>query len=590
MLQNNEAGKTRGERDVQQDPLRSGETLLFEEAIALGEMVYDDLRERVHVEEMHVADLMDVCKDVVQEILLGISEDFEIQTGGFVGGDHEAREASSILINAQEITKQAVQEILDAINEDMDIQTGGVHSEVPTVALDSTVLAKDIANNVTKTLYSDLLAIDQQSYYFADPERLAKLVNDEYVKCVEAAISAQVKSERCHVLLNSPSIAAKTGVELRPAINELKKRRAADIIPSRPVKVSDARVVTEHVSASLLDFIQEHVKSALGDYGYSEAGHIVQKASQEATKAIAEDIQALGRGKKIALDIQTLAEVLAKEATAAVEEDIQIQTGSGFRDSPEKRKQKEVRKPAPRVEEVDANALEGIMLSPMYVPGFDHLADAVSSEIKETLQGRGVVISEVDHLAHVITKDVLAGINEDIEIQTGGWTSPEHAPHAVLSASDIIKMVAKEVLDAIEEDMDIQIGGGTAEQKRDLFLDSKELSTKIVVSIMKRVESDMKKSDVDTPFLFSLPGQLGKIATQKLVDDIEEASMGVGRHLHRIFLDVDVLSETVGRQLKDEIEERYIRAKAMGQLSSDRDIEIVDLDEIRKKVRLCICR
>ena len=580
------------------DSLRTGETLLLEESIILCDMLVEELIERIDVHEVHLPDFKTVCKEIIEEILLGINEDFEIQTGGYVGGKHVSGGNAhalpyDVLLRAQDITKRAVQEVLDSIDEDMDIQTGGAHSRVPTIGLDSTVLAKDLASRVAKVLEDDLGTSDvgQRSYLFSDPDDMAAVVSDEYVKCVEAAIGAQVKTGRCHVILNSTSLAAKTGAELRVTIEKLKKDRAADLASGRPVKISDSRVVSERVAARLLDFIEHHVKTSRGkDYAYSEAGHIVRKASEGATKAIGDEIQrsgaeAKGRKTRIALDVQRLAKAVGEEVTAAVQEDIEIQTGSGFRGPPETQKPKKPREPSPPLKEADAAAFEGIVLSPMYLHGFEQLADALATEVSEGLHGRGVVVTQLEHVARVIMRETLDAIDEDIEIQTGGWSAREHKAHVVVNAQELIKKVAKEVMAAIEEDMNIQTGG-SLEKKRDLFLDGARLSTKIVDAVMEEVDRDLKKEPgaSDAPFLFSLPQQLGELAAKNLDKNMEDAATAIGLQIRRIHVDVASLADDVGRQLKDGIERNYIRAKAMGELDSDREIALNDLNEIRKKV------
>lgn len=578
------------------DAFRTGETLLLEEAIVLTDLLVQELIKRVHVEDIHLPDFKTVCKEVVEEILLGISEDFEVKTGGFVGGKHvsvdDAHTPYDVLLRTQDITKRALQEVLDSIDEDMDIKTGGAHSWAPTIALDSTVLAKDLSARLTKILDEDLGSNDagQQPYLFSDPDEMTTVISEEYVKCVEAAISAQVKTGRCHVILNSTSLAAKTGAELREAIENLKERRSADLASGRPVKISDSRVVSERVASQLLDFIEHHIKTSRGkDYAYSEAGHLVRKASEGATKVIGDEIQRLGaevKGRKmrIALDINRLAKTITEEVTESIQEDIDIQTGSGFRGPSETAKPEAPdRKPSPPAKS-DAPAFDGIMLSPMYVPGLEHLADAFATEVSEALHGRGVFVAELKHMAHVITREVLDAINEDIEIQTGGWSSRDHKAHVVIDAKDFIKKATKEVVDAIEQDMNIQTGE-PMEKERDLFLDSIQLSTKIVDAVMLEVDRDLKKPGTsDGPFLFSLPQQLSELATKKLDENIENAAAAIGLDIRRIHVDVDSLADDVGRQLKDRIEAKYIRAKAMGELNSDREIALTDLDEIRKKV------
>ena len=218
----------------------------------------------------------------------------------------------------------------------------------------------------------------------------------------------------------------------------------------------------------------------------------------------------------------------------------------------------------------------------MYVPGFDHLADAVIDEVSEALHGRGVVVHELDHMAHATMKEILAGVSEDIEIQTGGWVGREHKPHAVLDGKTLVRRIANEVLQAIEEDMNIQTGG-KLERKRDLYFDSERLARNIVDSVMGEVDRDIKKTGASTPYLFSVPKELGEFALKEFQKTVDQAAIGVGRNVGRVHVDVEALSEEVGKQLKDRIEERYIRANSIGELG-DRDVAIVDFGEIRKSV------
>ncbi len=224
----------------------------------------------------------------------------------------------------------------------------------------------------------------------------------------------------------------------------------------------------------------------------------------------------------------------------------------------------------------------GIMYSPMYVPGFDHVADAVIDEVSEALHGRGVVVHELDHLAHVTMKDILDGVSEDIEIQTGGWVGREHKHHAVLDGRTLVRKIADEVLQAIEEDMNIQTGG-RLERKRDLYFDSGRLTKNIVDSLMEQVDQDIKETGKSKPYLFSDPKELGMLAMKELQEDIDRAAIGIGRNVGRVHIDVDALSEEVGKQLKERIEERYIRGNSLGELR-DREVAIVDFGEIRKSV------
>ena len=224
----------------------------------------------------------------------------------------------------------------------------------------------------------------------------------------------------------------------------------------------------------------------------------------------------------------------------------------------------------------------GIMYSPMYVPGFDHIADAVIEEVSEALHGRGVMVHELDHMAHVTMKEILDGVSEDIEIQTGGWVGREHKPHAVLDGKTLVRRIADEVLQAIEEDMNIQTGG-KLERKRDLYFDSERLAKNIVDSVMREVDRDIKETGASTPYLFSVPKKLGEFALKEFQNNIDQAAMGIGRNVGRVHVDVEAFSEEVGKQLKDRIEERYIRANSNGELR-DRDIPIVDFGEIRKNV------
>ncbi|XP_028405203.1 uncharacterized protein LOC114527695 [Dendronephthya gigantea] len=575
------------------DQFRSGETLMLEEAFILGEMVYEELQKKIHGDEIHLPDVMAICHEVVREVFLGISEDFEIQTGGYVGADRprteptgtEPHAGSDVVLYAKDVTRRVVQEVLDSINEDIEIQTGGVVTGAPTIALDSTILAKEISIVVSNVLKRDIASeeADQQDYLFSSPTRLSAVVCEEYTKCVDAAIRAQVPTGKCHVIINSASLAAKTAAEIKVAIDGLKNSRSVVVSSSRPVNTSDSGKVVDEVASSLLAHIEQDISKSRGkDYAFSEASNIVRKASQEATKAIASDVQSSGapvqgRRTRVVLD---LAKKLGEEMIEAINEDIEIQTGSGLR-RPSDGKPKPPREPPVIVSKEDASTLDGIMYSPMYVPGFDHIADAVIDEVSEALRGRGVIIHELDHLAHVTMKEILDGVSEDIEIQTGGWAGREHKPHAVLSGKELVRRVANEVLQAIEEDMNIQTGG-KLERKRDLYFDSRRLAKNIVDSVMSDVERDTKEPETSSPYLFSVPEDLAKLALKKLQDDIDQAAIGIGRNVGQVHVDVDALSEEVGQQLKERIEEFYIRANSIGDLRA-REVAIVDFGEIRKR-------
>lgn len=179
------------------------------------------------------------------------------------------------------------------------------------------------------------------------------------------------------------------------------------------------------------------------------------------------------------------------------------------------------------------------------------------------LHGRGVAIHELDRMAHVAMKEVLEGISEDIEIQTGGWVGREHKHHAVLDGRSLIRKIADEVLQAIEEDMNVQTGG-SLERKRDLYFDTPRLAKKIAASVMGDVERDIKKTGTSAPYLLSDPQKLSELAMKELQNNIDQASIGIGRNVGRVHLDVDALSEAIGKQLKDGIEERYIHGTSIG--------------------------
>lgn len=223
---------------------------MLEEAIILGEMVYDELRKGIHADEIHLPDVVAICHEVVREVFLGISEDFEIQTGGYVGADRpsagpastESHAGTDVVLHAKDVTQRVVKEVLDSINEDMEVQTGGVATGAPTIALGSTFLAKEISTVVSNVLKRDIASEDagQQEYLFSNPTRLSRVVCEEYTKCVDAAIRAQVPTGKCHVIINSASLAAKTAAEIKVAIDGLKNSRSVLVSSSRPVNTSDS--------------------------------------------------------------------------------------------------------------------------------------------------------------------------------------------------------------------------------------------------------------------------------------------------------------------------------------------------------------
>ena len=225
--------------DENVDQFRSGETLLLEEAIILGEMVYDELLKQMHVNELHFSDIMAICNEVVHEVFLGISEDFEIQTGGYVNAERPNAD-SDVVLNAKDVTQRVVQEVLDSINEDIEIQTGGVVTGVPTIALDANAVAKDISGAVTKALERDIASGSTNEYLFSNPEELSRTVCEEYTKRVDAAIRAVVPKGRCHVIINSTALAAKTAAELKVAIDSLSNSRSVVVNSGRSVRTSDS--------------------------------------------------------------------------------------------------------------------------------------------------------------------------------------------------------------------------------------------------------------------------------------------------------------------------------------------------------------
>lgn len=224
----------------------------------------------------------------------------------------------------------------------------------------------------------------------------------------------------------------------------------------------------------------------------------------------------------------------------------------------------------------------GMRDSDNFIPGYEYIASAIIDELSNAVKGWGVAVEELENMAHVILKEIMAGINEDINIQTGGWVGQEHKPQVVLDGKDLVRRIANEVLEAIEADMNVQTGG-RLEQKRELCLESKHLAKSIVDSIMKEVEYDIKQGESDAPYLFSLRDELRKLAIKMFENEIYQASMGIGRNVKRIHVNVDMLSETVGRQLKERIEELYIRSNCAGEFD-DREVAIIDFQEIRKSV------
>ena len=115
------------------------------------------------------------------------------------------------------------------------------------------------------------------------------------------------------------------------------------------------------MASSLLSFIEDRISKSHGkEYAFSEASTIVRKASQEATKAIASDVQGSGgavkdRKPRVMLD---LAKKVGEEVIEAINEDIEIQTGSGLL-GPSVGKPEPPRKPATPVSKQDAATLDG---------------------------------------------------------------------------------------------------------------------------------------------------------------------------------------------------------------------------------------
>jgi hypothetical protein len=228
------------------DQFRSGETLMLEEVIIISEMVYDELKKWLHIDDIHLPDVMSICNEVVHEVFLGISEDFEIQTGGYVNTE-TPHASSDVVLHAKDVTQRVVQEVLDSINEDMEIQTGGVVTGLPTISLDSTVLAKEISVAVTKALERDVASGSTDHYLFSNPAGLSRVVCEEYTKRVDASIRSQVPTGKCHVIINSTSLAAKTAAEVKVAIDSLKNSRSVVVGSGRPVNISDSAQVFQNI-------------------------------------------------------------------------------------------------------------------------------------------------------------------------------------------------------------------------------------------------------------------------------------------------------------------------------------------------------
>ena len=135
--------------------------------------------------------------------------------------------------------------------------------------------------------------------------------------------------------------------------------------------------VTEQVASSLLSFIEDRISKSHGkEYAFSEASNIVRRASQEATKAIASDVQGSGaavkdRKTRVMLD---LAKKVGEEVIEAINEDIEIQTGSGLR-GPSAEKPKPPRKPPTPVSKKDAAALDGKVIIVLVEIVFDCLEE-----------------------------------------------------------------------------------------------------------------------------------------------------------------------------------------------------------------------
>lgn len=144
------------------------------------------------------------------------------------------------MLNARDVTQRVVQEVLDSINEDMAIQTGGAVDGLPSISLDSSLIAKDISTAVAKALKQDVGSASSDLYLFANPAELSRVVCEEYTKCVDAAIRRHVPTGKVHVIIDSTSMAAKTAAEVKVAIDSLKNSRAVVVASDRPGNTSDS--------------------------------------------------------------------------------------------------------------------------------------------------------------------------------------------------------------------------------------------------------------------------------------------------------------------------------------------------------------
>lgn len=69
------------------------------------------------------------------------------------------------------------------------------------------------------------------------------------------------------------------------------------------------------------------------------------------------------------------------------------------------------------------------------------------------------VIREWDELIKRVVETVTRGIQEDIEVQTGGAQLGK-GPKVVIDARKLVTSVMEEITEAVEEDFDIQTGRG----------------------------------------------------------------------------------------------------------------------------------